>query len=130
MYLQPSAWSAEKTARESSDPYYDLIEDFDLIVSSFQSQYGLRLSKELDTMRWDEFCSLLAGISPETALGRIVAIRAENDKEVLKHFTREQRRIRSEWRSKRAKAIAPAEMEDIMKALKRGFLSMAGGGGN
>lgn len=122
--------SAEKTARESSDPYYDLIEDFDLILSSFQSQYGIRLSKELDTMRWDEFCSLLAGMSPETALGRIVSIRAENDKEVLKHFTKGQHRIRNEWRSKKAKAIAPAEMADIMEALKQGFISMAGGGRN
>ena len=34
-------WFWEKTAsRESSDPYYDLFEDWDLIVSSFLSQYG------------------------------------------------------------------------------------------
>ena len=75
--------------QESSDPYYDLIDDFDLIVSSFQSQYGLRLSKEIPAgMPWDEFSDLLSGIGPDTALGRIVAIRAEEDEEILKHFTR------------------------------------------
>ena len=54
-----------------------------MIVASFQSQYGLRLSKEIHTMTWDEFRDLLVGISPETPLGRIVSIRAEDDKEVL-----------------------------------------------
>ena len=57
--------------RGSSDPYYDLIEDYNLIVSSFQSQYGIRLSKEINTMPWDEFRDLLVGIAPDTALGRM-----------------------------------------------------------
>ena len=44
-------------------------------------------------MKWDEFKDLLTGIGPETPLGRIVAIRAEDDKEMLKQFTPEQNRI-------------------------------------
>lgn len=35
-------------------------------------------------MSWDEFRDLLSGLSPDTALGRMVAIRAEEDKEILK----------------------------------------------
>lgn len=113
--------------RESSDPYYDLIDDFDLIVSSFQSQYGIRLSREFSTMKWDEFRDLLVGISPDTALGRIVAIRAENDKEVLKHFTKEQKRIRSEWQTRKAKTVKPEEMNQILEGFKQAFIQMAGG---
>lgn len=80
----------EKKNRESSDPYYDLIEDFDLVVSSFQSQYGIRLSRELPAgMKWEEFRDLLVGIGPDTALGRVVAIRAEDRKEILENFTPE-----------------------------------------
>ena len=80
--------------RESSDPYYDLFEDWDLIVSSFLSQYGIRIqTREFETVTWDEFRSLLAGISPDTVLGRVVAIRSETDKNVIKHFTADQRRI-------------------------------------
>lgn len=90
--------------RESSDPYYDLVEDFDLIIASFQSQYGIRLSRDLEGMKWDEFRAFLQGIAPETPLGRIVSIRAEMDEEVLKHFTPEQNRIRSEWLHRTAKA--------------------------
>ena len=77
-------------------------------------------------MAWDEFKDLLTGISPETPLGRIVSIRAENDREVLKHFTREQHRIRNEWRSKRAREISPGNMEDVLNSLKKAFISMTG----
>lgn len=116
----------EKICRESSDPYYDLIDDFDLVISSFQSQYGLRLSRELNTMAWDEFKDLLVGISPDTALGRIVAIRSEDDKNVLKHFTKDQKRIRDKWRRRRAKAVTPEQMEQVLEGFKRAFTSMAG----
>ena len=57
-------------------------------------------------MSWSEFCTLLAGIMPETPLGQVVSIRSENDKEVLKSFTKEQHRIRNEWRRRRTKAVA------------------------
>ena len=56
-------------------------------------------------MSWDEFSDLLSGIGPDTALGRIVVIRAEEDEEILKHFTPEQCRIRREWRTKQAKKV-------------------------
>ncbi len=99
-----------------------------MIVSSFQSQYGIRLSKDLKDMKWSEFRDLLVGISPDTALGRIVAIRAEEDKDVLKHFSKEQHRIRNEWRARKAKKIEPGNMADILEQLRQGFISMAGGG--
>ena len=113
--------------RESSDPYYDLIDDFDLVVASFQSQYGIRLSRELNNMKWSEFSALLVGIGPDTPLGRIVAIRAEDDAEVLKNFTKEQNRIRNEWRSRRAKQISKKEMENVLNGFKNAFIAMAGG---
>ncbi|MDE6938557.1 MAG: bacteriophage Gp15 family protein, partial [Lachnospiraceae bacterium] len=80
------------------------MEDFDLIIASFQSQYGIRLSRDLDGMKWDEFRAFLEGIAPETPLGRIVAIRSETDDDVLKHFSPDQRRIRSEWQSRTAQS--------------------------
>lgn len=50
-----------------------------------------------DDMSWNEFCSLLSGIMPDTPLGRIVAIRAESDPKVIKEFSKDQRAIRNEW---------------------------------
>jgi hypothetical protein len=118
----------ERTKRESSDPYYDLTGDFDLIIASFQSQYGIRLSKELPSgMKWGEFRDLLVGLGPDTALGRIVSIRAEEDKEVLKHFTKEQKRIRDEWRNRRAKKTSMDDMMHMLNSLLGAFVNMAGG---
>lgn len=116
--------------RESNDPYYDLIEDFDLVSSSFQTQYGIRLSRDLKGMKWDEFKSLLSGLGPETPLGRIVAIRAEEDEEMLKHFTKDHHRIRNEWRNKQAKKVPEEKLSEVLDSLKAAFISLAGGGEN
>lgn len=85
-------------------------------------------------MPWLEFKQMLTGIDSNTALGRIIAIRSEDDKEVLKSFTKEQHRIRNEWREKHAKmlvkSISKQEMDTTMDGLKNAFLRMAGLGGD
>lgn len=78
-------------------------------------------------MKWDEFRDLLVGIGPETPLGRIVSIRAEEDEDVLKHFTKEQHRIRNEWRNKRAQKVSEEELTAVLEQFKNAFISMAGG---
>lgn len=113
--------------RESSDPYYDLFEDWDLIVSSFLTQYGLRIrTKEFESVSWDEFKSLLAGIDPETPLGRIVAIRAETDKKMIKNFSKDQKRIYDEWRNRKAETMSPATYDYEMIALEKMIAQMCG----
>jgi len=107
-----------------------LIEDFELIAASFQTQYGIRLSRDLQGMKWNEFKALLIGISSETPLGRIVSIRAEDDKEILKHFTKDQHRIRNEWRSRQAKSVSEQETMEFLEQIKQALISMAGGGNN
>ena len=104
-----------------------MIDDYDLIVSSFQSQYGLRLSKEIHAMSWAEFRQMLIGIGPDTALGRMVTIRSENDEEILKQFSPEQKRIRNEWRSRRARSVTQTELQNVLDKLKEAFIAMAGG---
>lgn len=78
-------------------------------------------------MRWSEFVSLLTGISPDTELGRIVSIRAETDKEILKNFNDEQRKIRNEWLSKHSRATVKKEdAEKSMQNIEKMFMRMAG----
>ena len=78
-------------------------------------------------MPWAEFCQLLIGIGPDTALGRIVSIRAEDDEDILRHFTPEQRRIRAEWLRKQAKAKTLDETMAFVEKMKQVFIEMAGG---
>lgn len=79
-------------------------------------------------MKWLEFKQLVSGLGPDTVLGRIVSIRAEDDRDILKHFSKEQRRIRNEWLSRRVVDIPQKDVDMFLEELKRGFIQMAGGG--
>ena len=76
-----------------------MFDDWPLVEASFAQQYGIRLEREHE-MSWTEFGNLLNGLLDTSPLGQIVSIRAETDPERLKAFTKDQNRIRSEWRSK------------------------------
>lgn len=125
------AWLWVMRAGESTDPYYDLFEDWDLIISSFLTQYGLRIrTKEFETVSWDEFRSLLAGLSPETPLGRMVAIRSESDDNVIEHFTADQKKIWNAWRNRKAENMTQTEYDQQMIELERMMAALCGGGRN
>ena len=85
-------------------------------------------------MKWEEFRDLLIGIGPDTALGRIVSIRAEERKEYLENFTPEQHRLRNAWKSKHAEFIknhtSKEAVDAQLEAMKMAFLHMAGLGGD
>lgn len=111
-------------ANNSEDTWYDIIEDYGLIEASFLQQYGIRLRTTTD-MSWSEFTTLLAGIDTKTPLGNIVSIRSENNKDILEHFTPEQKRIRREWRSKMTKNMSKQEYDEVMNGLKSMFMGLA-----
>lgn len=115
------------TARESNDPYYDLFEDWDLIVSSFLTQYGIRIrTKEFESVTWDEFRSLLAGIAPETPLGRIVAIRSETDRKIIRGFSKDQKRIYDDWRNRNVEGMTKENYDQQMAALEEMMAQICG----
>ena len=111
-------------AKDKQESWYDLLEDYDLIEASFAKQYGIRLRNEQD-MTWSEFATLLSGLMPDTPLGQIISIRAEKDKEVIKRFTKDQKRIQSDWKRRQSKNVDKESYEDAMNAFKNMFISMA-----
>lgn len=78
-------------------------------------------------MSWTEFKQLLGGLGPETVLGRVVAIRSEDDKEILKRFTRDQHRIRNEWRRQQAAKVKKEDADRFIESMKQALIRMAGG---
>lgn len=68
---------------------------------------------------------MLSGLDAETPLGRIVSIRAETDRERIKNFTKEERRIYNEWRNKSAQAVSKEELESALAGFKAAFIAMA-----
>lgn len=80
-------------------------------------------------MRWTEFQDLLAGLSGETALGKVISIRAEDNPEVLKSFSPEQRAIRSAWRNRTAQQRSAEDTAAFLAQMQKTFARMAGQGG-
>lgn len=111
--------------QNNNEAFYDLIDDFDLIESSFAQQYGIRLRMKIDTMKWGEFSSLLSGLNGDTPLGNIVRIRSEKDPKVIKNFTENEKRIRSKWLNKNAKEISHEDYQQAMESIKNMFKSIA-----
>ncbi len=111
--------------QNNDESFYDLIDDFDLIESSFAQQYGIRLRMEINTMKWGEFSSLLGGLNGDTPLGNIVRIRSEKDPKVIKNFTESEKKIRSKWLNKNAKQISREDYQQAMESIKNMFKSMA-----
>lgn len=106
-------------------------EDWPLIEASLAKQYGIRIRTQAD-MPWSEFCTLVAGLMPDTPLGSIVAIRSEKDPKVRKGFSTDQKRIYNDWRLRRAehKLADPGKLEQEMKSLEAALARMFGGGGS
>ena len=69
-----------------------------MIEASFLSQYGIRLKvTELD---FDEFLNLTSCLMPDTPLGQIVAIRSEDNPDVIKEFNSAQKKIYNDWKNR------------------------------
>ena len=75
-------------------------------------------------MSWREFSYLINGLSGETPLGQVVAIRAEDDPERLKEFTKEQKKIRNDYRRRKAKAMPPEKADKAIEQMRQAFVSM------
>lgn len=90
-------------------------------------QYQIRLESEYE-MTWSEFCILLSGLMAKTPLGQIVSIRSEENKDILKNFTPEQHRIRTEWRSKTnpVQSMSEEEKEKSVKQIQEIFAQAFG----
>lgn len=95
-------------------------------MSSVLTQYGIRLySNDFKSMKWVEFQALLSGLGPDTPLGRIIQIRSEDDPEILKYFSKDQKRIRSEWLQRTAQSKTTEQVNEVLEALKQAFIKMA-----
>ncbi|MCY9539113.1 bacteriophage Gp15 family protein [Paenibacillus alvei] len=97
--------------------------------ASLAKQYGIRIRQHGD-MPWEEFCTLVSGLMPDTPLGSVVTIRAENDPKVIKGFNADQKRIYNGWRKRRAerKLDDQVKLNQEMQALETAMARMFGGG--
>ena len=115
-----------KSSINYDEYWYDIFQDWELIEASFLQQYNIRL-RTINDLPYEEFIIYLSGLLPETPLGNIVAIRSENNRDTLKHFTPQQKKIRNDWRAYVNKIASQDEeyvqrkTEQLAKAFEQAF---------
>lgn len=100
--------------------------DWDLIVSSFAQQYGIRLHNEYECISCQEFRQLLSGLNGDTPLGYTVQIRSEKNPKIIEKMTANEKKIRNDWIIFRSQSNKKEEKiylktEDISKVFSKMF---------
>lgn len=106
-----------------------------LIEQSIAKQYGI-IPSEQEELKYSDWAKLVSGLMEDTPLGRIVSIRSETDREAIRKFTSEQKKVYNDWQRFRSRKIMRdpeflRSYEEQMKALERSFAAAFGkkGGG-
>ena len=113
----------EPSVKEIMKAYEQLFPAADRMI--MEQELKLKFSALMTVIQ--EAVQLISGLGPDTPLGRVVQIRSEEDEEVLKYFTPEQKRIRREWRLRNAEEKSGEELAFVLESLKQAFIQMAGG---
>lgn len=98
-----------------------------MIEQSIAKQYHILPSEQGD-LSYSDWSKLVSGLMHDTPLGQVVAIRSEDDKDVLKKMTPEQRAVRSEWFAFRAShtQYSDEDMRGQSEQLEKMIASMFG----
>lgn len=90
-------------------------------------QYGLRInSDEFRSMPWDEFADLLSGLNEQTPLVEVARMRTTNDRERIAQMTPEQRRMRAEWKNRRARRMPKQSIDEFLSMMQAAFAASFG----
>lgn len=127
MKLHTKRWKNDFKNNSNNELWYDMEEDWPLIEASLNKQYGIRIRKEIKDMNYAELCTLISGLMPDTPLGNIIQIRSEDDEEILKNFTQDQKNIRWKYRNKIAKKVSKEDYEKAISEMQKAFRELAGG---
>lgn len=101
-----------------------------LIEQSIATQYGI-LPQDQEELPYTEWAKLVSGLMDNTPLGRVVAVRGEQDQKIISQMTPWQRQIRSDWQAFLAAKTAQQPREDLarqMLELERMLANAFGGG--
>lgn len=74
---------------------------------------------------------MVSGLMDDTPLGRVVAVRSEKDREMIRHMNKWQKQIRADWTAFRVLSrpqVEAAEAKKQMAALEQMLAGLFGGG--
>ena len=115
-----------KKQQNDEETWYDLEFDHVLIEQSIAKQYGV-LPSEQGALKYSDWAKMVSGLMDDTPLGRVVAVRSEKDREMIRHMNKWQKQIRADWTAFRAASNRP-QVKKQMAALEKMLASMFEGG--
>lgn len=96
-----------------ADKVMDFGQDAGLLVASFQMQYGMDLSDPKVNLHWWHFLDLLAGLSDDTPIMRVIQVRTADLPSGKDEATRKRRAALK--KAKRDYRLIPRNPEQMMK---------------
>ena len=99
-----------------------------LIEQSIAKQYGVLPSRQGE-LKYSDWAKMVSGLMDDTPLGRVVQLRTEQDKAVLKRLTKEERQMRAEWAAFQRARRGPDHSETDITQLETMIAALFGGGG-
>ena len=115
----------------ANEIWYDIKYDRELIEQSIAKQYHI-LPSQQGELAYDDWAKLVSGLMEDTPLGQIISTRREDNKDVLKHFSKHQHSVRNEWRTwqndRMAETVNRAGWEKSIANLEKMLSAMFGGG--
>ena len=119
-----------KKQQNDEETCYDLEFDHVLIEQSIAKQYGV-LPSEQGALKYSDWAKMVSGLMDDTPLGRVVAVRSEKDREMIRHMNKWQKQIRADWTAFRASSrpqVDVTEAKKQMAALEKMLAGLFGGG--
>lgn len=89
------------------------------------------LPSEQSELKYSDWVKMVSGLMDDTPLGRVVAVRSEKDREMIRHMNKWQKQIRADWTAFRASShpqVEAAEAKKQMAALEQMLAGLFGGG--
>lgn len=99
--------------------WFDIYEDWDLIITSIAQQYNILIDEmdEDNCIYFKTFLRLVSGLKPNTSFGYIVSIRSEENYEIRKKFTNEEKIIWNHWQKRIPIEYKQAKMQEKLNKL-------------
>lgn len=107
----------------NSELWYDPELDKELISQSIAKQYHI-LPSEQENLHYSDWYRLVGGLMEDTPLGRIVLIRKETNKDIIKEYGSYEKKVRADWNSFRASKVTQQQREDTAAYFEKLFTSM------
>ena len=123
-------WKRDFRTPQNEPQLYDAVFDAVLIEQSLATQYGI-LPAAQEELPYSEWAKLVGGLMDNTPLGRVVAVRAETDRQKLAAMGPWAQRIHQQWQAHLARraleTTSPADLRRQMDGLEAMMAKLCGG---